>query len=144
MDMKSTRIRWAHWQLGGDAGGSSSQQSGMLCMPAVDWGCQDLAVPSHKSNTLGNGRLPGKKENNININFWSGMFVTLMPRWSGVKVSPTAGAAGTQTSWRGRPRCFARTSMARRVLQKLCPENVCIDFLVPELGQGLLLAAHAS
>ena len=36
-----------------------------------------------------------------------------------------------------RPRFSARTSMTRRVLEKLCPEKGCVDFSAPNTGNDL-------
>ena len=59
-------------------------------------------------------------------------FLTLTPGCPGVKkFLPTTGAAGKRTFWCGRPRFSARTSMTRRVVEKLCAKKVCGDFLVP-------------
>ena len=59
-------------------------------------------------------------------------FLTLTPGCPGVKkFLPITGAAEKRTFWCGRPRFSARTSMTRRVLQKLCTKKVCVDFLVP-------------
>ena len=59
-------------------------------------------------------------------------FPTLTPGCPGVKkFLPTTGAAGKRTSWCGRPRFSARTSMTRRVVEKLCTKKVCVDFLAP-------------
>ena len=59
-------------------------------------------------------------------------FLTLTPECPGVKkFLPTAGAAGKRTFWCGRPRFSARTSMTRRVVEKLCTKRVCVDFLAP-------------
>ena len=56
-------------------------------------------------------------------------FLTLTPECPGVKkFLPTTGAAGKRTSWCGRPRFLARTSMTRRVVEKLCTKKVCVDF----------------
>ena len=56
-------------------------------------------------------------------------FLTLTPGWPGVKkFLPISGAAGKRTFWCGRPRFSARTSMTRRVLEKLCTKKVCVDF----------------
>ena len=52
-----------------------------------------------------------------------------MPR--GQKVSPHHRAAGKRTFWCGRPRFSARTSMTRRVVEKLCTKKVCVDFSAP-------------
>ena len=61
-------------------------------------------------------------------------FLTLTPECPGVeKFLPTTGAAGKRTFWCGRPRFSARTSMTRRVVEKLCTEKVCVDFLAPTL-----------
>ena len=58
-------------------------------------------------------------------------FLTLTPECPGVKkFLPTTGAAGKRTFWCGRPRFSARTSMARRVVEKLCTKKVCVDFFV--------------
>ena len=63
-------------------------------------------------------------------------FPTLTPECPGVKkFLPTTGAAGKCTFWRGRPRFSARTSMTRRVVEKLCPKKVCVDFLAPKKFQ---------
>ena len=59
-------------------------------------------------------------------------FLTLTPECPGVKkFLPTTGATGKRTFWCGRPRFAARTSMTRRVVEKLCTEEVCVDFLAP-------------
>ena len=59
-------------------------------------------------------------------------FLTLTPECPGVKkFLPTTGAAGKRTFWCGRPRFSARTSMTRRVAEKLCTKKVCVDFLAP-------------
>ena len=59
-------------------------------------------------------------------------FLTLTPGCPGVKkFLPTTGAAGKRTYWCGRPRFSARTSMTRRVVEKLCTKKVCVDFLAP-------------
>ena len=61
-------------------------------------------------------------------------FLTLAPECPGVKkFLPTTGAAGKHTFWCGRPRFSARTSMTRRVVEKLCTKKVCVDFLAPIL-----------
>ena len=61
-------------------------------------------------------------------------FLTLTPGCPGVKkFLPTTGAAGKRTFWCGRPRFSARTSMTRRVVEKLCTKKVCVDFLAPTL-----------
>ena len=62
-------------------------------------------------------------------------FLTLTPECPGVKkFLPTTGTAGKRTFWRGRPRFSARTSMSRRVVEKLCTKKVCVDFLAPTIG----------
>ena len=62
-------------------------------------------------------------------------FLTLTPGCPGVKkFLPTTGAAGKRTLWCGRPRFSARTSMTRRVVEKLCTKKVRVDFLAPTLG----------
>ena len=59
-------------------------------------------------------------------------FLTLTPGCTGVKkFLPTTGAAGKRTFWCGRPRFSARTSMTRRVVEKLCTKKICVDFLAP-------------
>ena len=59
-------------------------------------------------------------------------FLTLTPGCPGVKkFLPITGAAEKRTFWCGRPRFSARTSMTRRVVEKLCTKEVCVDFLVP-------------
>ena len=61
-------------------------------------------------------------------------FLTLTPECPGVKkFLPTTGAAGKRTFWCGRPRFSARTSMTRRVVEKLCAKKVCVDFLAPKI-----------
>ena len=45
------------------------------------------------------------------------------------KFLPTTGAAEKRTFWCGRPRFSARTSMTRRIAEKLCTKKVCVDFL---------------
>ena len=56
-------------------------------------------------------------------------FLTFTPECP--KFLPTTGAAGKRTFWCRRPRFSARTSMTRRVVEKLCTKKVCIDFLAP-------------
>ena len=59
-------------------------------------------------------------------------FLTLTPGCPGVKkFLPITGAAEKRTFWCGRPRFSARTSMTRRVVEKLCTKKVCVDFLAP-------------
>ena len=54
-------------------------------------------------------------------------FLTLTLGCPGVKkFLPTTGAAGKRTFWCGRPRFSARTSMTRRVFEKLCTKKVCV------------------
>ena len=61
-------------------------------------------------------------------------FLTLTPGCPGLKkFLPTTGAAGKPTFWCGRPRFSARTSMTRRVVEKLCTKKVCVDFLAPNI-----------
>ena len=51
-------------------------------------------------------------------------FLTLTPGCPGVKtLLPTTGAAGKRTFWCGRPRFSARTSMTRRVVEKVCAKK---------------------
>ena len=60
-------------------------------------------------------------------------FLTLTPGCPGVKkFLPITGAAEKHTFWCRRPRFSARTSMTRRVLEKLCTKKVCVDFLAPK------------
>ena len=57
-------------------------------------------------------------------------FLTLTLECPGVKkFLPITRAAGKRTFRCGCPRFSARTSMTRRVLEKLCTEKVCVDFL---------------
>ena len=59
-------------------------------------------------------------------------FLTLTPGCPGVKkFLPITGATEKCTFWCGHPRFSVRTSMARRVLEKLCTKNACVDFLAP-------------
>ena len=59
----------------------------------------------------------------------------LTPGCRGVKkFLPTTGAAGKRTFQCGRPRCSARTSMTRRVAEKICTKKVCVDSLAPSLA----------
>ena len=59
-------------------------------------------------------------------------FLTLTPRRPWVKkFLPVTGAAEKRTFWCGRPRFLARTSMTRRVFEKLCTKKVCVVFLAP-------------
>ena len=59
-------------------------------------------------------------------------FLTLTPGCPGVeKFLPTTGAAGKRSFWCGRPWFAARTSMTRRVAEKLCTKKVCVDVLAP-------------
>ena len=67
---------------------------------------------------------------------FSRTFLTLTPGCPGVKkFLPATGAAGKRTLWCGRPRFSGRTSMTRRVVEKLCTEDVCVDFLAPNSGK---------
>ena len=62
-------------------------------------------------------------------------FLTLTPGRPWVKkFLPITGAAERRTFWCGRPRFLARTSMTRRVFEKLCTKKVCVDFLAPREG----------
>ena len=62
-------------------------------------------------------------------------FLTLTPGRPWVKkFLPITGAAEKRTFWCGRPRFLARTSMTRRVFEKLCTKKVCADFLGPKKG----------
>ena len=68
-------------------------------------------------------------------------FPTLTPGRPGVKkFLPITGAAEKRTFWCGRPRFSARTSMTRRVFEKLCTKKVCVDFLAP----NNLFCSHSS
>ena len=94
-------------------------------------GSQKSGWPKHNHNH--NFR---EEKNNINIDFlvqnFLRRFLTLMPGWPGVKkFLPITGAAGKRTFWCGRPRFSVRTSITWRVLEKLCPEKVCVDSLAP-------------
>ena len=64
-------------------------------------------------------------------------FLTLTPGRPGVKkFLPITGATEKRTFWCGRPRFLARTSMTRRVVEKLCTKKVCVDFLAPKLQKA--------
>ena len=66
-------------------------------------------------------------------------FLTLTPGCPGVKkFLLITGAAEKRTFWCGRPRFSARTSMTRRVLQKLCAKKVCVDFLAPNFRRKFI------
>ena len=66
-------------------------------------------------------------------------FLTLTPGRPWVKkFLPITGAAEKRTFWCGRPRFLARTSMTRRVFEKLCTKKVCVDFLAPKHVVGVL------
>ena len=73
-------------------------------------------------------------------------FLTLTPGRPWVKkFLPITGAAEKRTFWCGRPRFLARTSMTRRVLEKLCTKKVCVDFFAPcskPLARGVLLVGR--
>ena len=74
-------------------------------------------------------------------------FLTLTPGCPGPGVKkflPITGAAEKRTSRCGRPRFSARTSMTRRVLEKLCTKNVCVDFLVPKFTTTIPLNGHGT
>ena len=59
-------------------------------------------------------------------------FLTLTPGYPGFKkFLTTTGAVGKRTFWCGCPRFSARTSMTRRVAEKLCTKKVCIEFWAP-------------
>ena len=66
------------------------------------------------------------RKDNTDLNF-----VGWISEGRGQKILPTSGAAGKQALGRVRSRFFARTSMTRWVLESLCAEKVCVDFLVP-------------
>ena len=73
------------------------------------------------------------RKNSININFLvrisCGHSLTLTPGCPGVKkFLPTTGAAGKRTFWCGRPRFSVRTSMSRRVIEKLVPKKFALIF----------------
>ena len=70
-------------------------------------------------------------------------FLTVTPGYPGVKkFLPTTGAAGKRTFWYGRPRFSARTSMTRRVVEKLRTKKVCVDFLATTISNLLLHQDH--
>ena len=73
------------------------------------------------------GANPGRKKQHKHKIFspdFPRTFLTLTPECLGVKkFLPTTGAAGKCTFWCGRPRFSARTSMTRRVVEKLCTKN---------------------
>ena len=70
-------------------------------------------------------------------------FLTLTPERPGVKkFLLTTGAAGKRTFWCGRPRFSARTSMTRRVVEKLCTKKVCVDFLAPKFVYDPILPIY--
>ena len=75
-------------------------------------------------------------------------FLTLTPGRPWVKkFLPTTGAAEKRTFWCGCPRFLARTSMTRRVFEKLCTKKVCIDFLAPitqKKSGGVIFGAIAT
>ena len=80
-----------------------------------------------------------RPKNSININLvgpdflWT--FLTLAPECPGVKkFLHTTGAAGKRTLWRGRPRFSARTSMTRRVVEKLCTKKFALIFWPLKVG----------
>ena len=50
--------------------------------------------------------------------------------------SPLPGPQGKQSFRCVHPQFLARTSMTRRVLEKVCAEEVCVYFLVPSVGLG--------
>ena len=72
------------------------------------------------------------RKNSININFLvriSRTFLTLTPGRPWVKkFLPITGAAEKRTFWCGRPRFLARTSMTRRVFEKLCTKKFALIF----------------
>ena len=81
--------------------------------------------------TLSSGKKKQHKRKFFGPNFLRTL-PTLTPGCLGVKeFLPITGAAGKPNFRRGRPRFSARTSMTRRVLEKLCTEKVCVDFLAP-------------
>ena len=62
-------------------------------------------------------------------------FPTLTPGCPGVKkFLPATRTAGKRIFSRGRPRFSVRTSMTRRVAEKLCTKKNCVDFLAPSLS----------
>ena len=60
-------------------------------------------------------------------------FLTLTPGCPGVKKFLLPSPGPQKNALFGRPRFSTRTSMTRRVLEKLCTKKVCVDFLVPIL-----------
>ena len=78
------------------------------------------------------------KKNDININFLvrisRGHSRPLRPDAQGSK-SFSHHRGRRKTHFRcGRPRFSARTSMTRRVVEKLCTKKVCVYFLAPKEG----------
>ena len=90
-----------------------------------------LGVHPRKSLLLLSGKKKQHKHKLFGPDF-PRTFMTLTPGRPGVKkFLPTTGAAGKRTFWCGRPRFSVRTSMTRRVVEKLCTKKVCVDFLAP-------------
>ena len=98
-----------------------------MCFPS-SWGKRE----THKQNSQeisGKGRdcpgtVPGQSlDNPVKI-----LFMCFLVYWF---LSALTTAARIRTFWFGRPQFSVRTSMTRRVLQKLHPEEVCMDTLVP-------------
>ena len=113
--------------------------SGMLplFMPILwlAWVCETLiiAVAQQEQSHL-SGNKKQHKRKFFGPNFLR-IFPTLTPGCPRVKkFLPITGAAGKPAFRCGRPRFLARTSMTRRVLEKLCTEKVCVDFLARNLG----------
>ena len=87
-----------------------------------------------------------REEKNKNINFWSELPADIPDTYARMpmdqKVSPH--------HWGCRKSAFSvrtstGTSMSRRGLETLCPEKVCVDFLVPnEIGEMSWLQVFSS
>ena len=94
-----------------------------------------LGNATEKARALDSGKKKQHKHKLFGPDF-PRTFLTLAPGCPRVKkFLPTTGAAGKRTFWCGRPRFSARSSMTRRVVEKLCTKKVCVDFLAPIDGR---------
>ena len=82
----------------------------------------------HRLRLLDSGKKKEHKHKLFGRDFLQ-TFLTLTPECPGVKkFLPATGTAGKRTFWCGRPRFSARTSMTRRVFEKLCTKKFALIF----------------
>ena len=114
--------------------GDLACQGVLMCCAHADR--QEIDISEHPTSQLEHPswghQESGKKKQHKHKLFgpdFARTFLTLTPGCPGVKkFLPTTGAAGKRTFWRGRPRFSARTSMTRRVVEKLCTKKFALIF----------------